>query len=80
MAVWRVSTPAQLSAALSSARREAGMTQEELAAWAHVNRRYLTVLEQGRASLQVQRLLDVLNVLGYDMVIVPKGHPIDPAR
>lgn len=80
MAVWRVATPQQLGAALSGARHEAGMTQDELAAWVKVNRRYLTVLEQGQASLQTQRLLDALNVLGYEMIIAPKGHPIGPAR
>jgi HTH-type transcriptional regulator/antitoxin HipB len=76
---WRASTPAELAAALVGARREAGLTQEELASWAQVNRRYLGVLEQGKASTQVRRLLDLLNVLGYELVIAPKDRPLGPA-
>lgn len=70
---WNVTTTQDLAVALAGARREAGMTQAELAQWAGLDRRYVSVLESGGASLQVQRLLDLFAVLGYQLRVLPRS-------
>jgi transcriptional regulator with XRE-family HTH domain len=54
-------------------RRERGMTQEELAEWIGVHRNYISLLERGDMSAQVERALEVLSLLGVDVVLVPRG-------
>ena len=72
MSVWRVNNPQTLGAAMAGARHQAG-DAAEVADCVAVNRRYLTVLESGKASLQVQHLLEMLSILGYQILVVPKG-------
>ena len=49
---------------LCEARDEAGLTQEELAARARMDRSYVSDVERGEASLSVDRLLRVCRALG----------------
>ncbi|MBK1696238.1 transcriptional regulator [Rhodovibrio salinarum] len=53
---------------LVRARRcELGMTQDEFAGLANVGRRFLIELEKGKPTLQIDRVLSVLQVCGYDL-------------
>jgi HTH-type transcriptional regulator/antitoxin HipB len=64
---FRVYTPASLGTAIRHYRREAGLTQVELAEQTGLNRTYLSALEQGAETEQLRRLLRVLRHLGVRM-------------
>ncbi len=64
---FRVYTPASLGTAIRHYRREAGLSQAELAELTGLNRTYLSDLEQGRETEQVKRILRVLKQLGVRM-------------
>lgn len=48
-------------------RRALGMTQDEFAGLANVGRRFLIELEKGKPTLQIDRVLSVLQACGYDL-------------
>jgi HTH-type transcriptional regulator / antitoxin HipB len=64
---FRIYTPASLGAAIRHYRREAGLTQAELAERTGLHRTYLSALEQGRETEQLRRILRVLKQLGVRM-------------
>jgi HTH-type transcriptional regulator/antitoxin HipB len=64
---FRVYTPASLGAALKHYRRQAGLSQAELAEQTGLHRSYLSALEQGRETEHLRRLLRVLRQLGVRM-------------
>jgi HTH-type transcriptional regulator / antitoxin HipB len=66
---FRIYTPAALGTALRHYRKEAGLSQAELAARTGLNRTYLSGLEQGKETEQVKRLLRVLKQLGVRVVL-----------
>jgi HTH-type transcriptional regulator / antitoxin HipB len=61
---FRLYTAASVGPAIRHYREEAGLTQEELAAMAGLNRSYLSELEQGRETEQMRRSLRLLKLLG----------------
>ncbi len=68
-APFRVYTPAALGTALRHYRRQAGLSQAELAERTGLNRTYLSALEQGKGTEQVRRLLRVLKQLGVRVTL-----------
>ena len=64
---FRVYTPASLGAAIKHYRRQAGLSQAELAERTGLHRSYLSALEQGRETEQLRRILRVLTHLGVRM-------------
>jgi transcriptional regulator with XRE-family HTH domain len=66
---FRVYTPAALGTALRHYRRQAGLSQDELAERTGLNRTYLSALEQGKETEQVKRLLRVLKQLGVRVTL-----------
>jgi transcriptional regulator with XRE-family HTH domain len=64
---FRIYTPASLGTAIRHYRRDAGLTQEELADRTGLNRTYLSTLEQGVDTEQLRRLFRVLKQLGVRM-------------
>ena len=64
--------PDALGRAVSACRRENGMTQQELARRLGVNRTTVIALEAGR-NQSLARAVDALNLLGYDLAVVPKA-------
>ena len=67
----RVVTATELGRAIRDARNEAGLTQEELCAAAHVSRRWLVRLEQGHHA-ELSKVIDVLRALQLDIALVPR--------
>jgi y4mF family transcriptional regulator len=63
----------ELAAAVRGRRRDLGLRQAELAALAGCSERFVHTVENGKASLRLDKLLDVLEVLGLDLSLVP-GH------
>ena len=66
---FRVYTPASLGAAIKHYRKQAGLTQAQVAELAGLNRTYLSDLEQGKETEQLRRLLRVLKQLGVRMTL-----------
>jgi HTH-type transcriptional regulator / antitoxin HipB len=66
---FRITTPESLGLAIRHYRKEAGLTQAELAQLAGIQRTYLTELEGGSQTEQVRRLLRILNRLGVRVVL-----------
>jgi len=61
--------PESLGAAIRHYRREAGITQDELARRTSLNRTYVSALEQGHHTVQMNRVLRLLRELGLRMTI-----------
>ena len=61
---FRVYTAASIGPAIRHYRKEAGLTQAELAERVGLTREYLSRLEKGHESEQVRRIVAVLRELG----------------
>lgn len=61
---FRLYTAASVGPAIRHYREEAGLTQQQLADMAGLNRSYLSELEQGRETEQMRRVLRLLKLLG----------------
>jgi HTH-type transcriptional regulator / antitoxin HipB len=58
-----------MGALVRNFRKERGMTQAELAQRAGVSRKWLIEFEKGKPEAQLWMVIDVLNVLGYELEI-----------
>jgi len=58
--------------ALAEVRREAGLTQAQLAAQVGVERTTILNIEAGR-NTTINRFVDIVNRMGYDLIAVPRG-------
>jgi transcriptional regulator with XRE-family HTH domain len=73
---WRVRTPDDLGRAISGARRERGLSQDELAEELGFRRSYLSELETGgEATIALERSLRALRRLGAELTVtLPRAH------
>jgi len=55
---------------IQSARKNQGLSQEELAMLANVGRRFVVELEQNKAPAQIGKVLQVLHALGLGVQVV----------
>jgi y4mF family transcriptional regulator len=58
-------------------RKAVKLTQPELAAKAGVGLRFIRELEQGKASLRMDKVNQVLQLFGYEVGAVPQDRNID---
>lgn len=66
---FRIYTAESLGAAIKHYRKQAGLTQAQLAELSGLHRSYLSDLEQGGETEQVRRLLRILKLLGVRMTL-----------
>lgn len=67
-AVTKVNNLASLGHAVSAARHQKGLTQEELARQAEVSKSWVSLLEKGRlANPGIGRLFEIFRILGLEM-------------
>lgn len=66
---FRIYSPASLGAAIRHYRKEAGLTQAQLAEMAGLRRSYLSELESGKETEQLKRVLRLLRQLGVRMTL-----------
>ena len=59
----------QLGAARRAARKQLGLTQPQLALAAGVGVRFIVDLEAGKATVQLQQVLRVIDALGGELAI-----------
>lgn len=64
----------ELANAVRSARRELGISQDVLAATAGVGARFVVELEAGKRTVQLDKVLCVLDVLGIEMRFARTSH------
>ena len=69
MAHYVVRTAEQLPALLKAFRKERGLTQAQVAASLGVTQQTLSALERNAQKVSADRLLQLLGVLGVDMVL-----------
>ena len=60
-----------LTAQVRARRRALGLSQEEVADLAGCSERFVYSLEQGKASVHLGKVLDVLGVLGLGLKVEP---------
>ncbi len=61
--------PARLGAAVRTRRRALRLTQLELSSLAHCGPAFLHQLEHGKPTLQLDKVIDVLHVLGLQLTV-----------
>ncbi len=59
--------------AVRTARKEQGLTQEQLAAMSGVGRRFIIELENGKESCNLGKTLNVISTLGIDVKLLARG-------
>ncbi|MGD2044834.1 MAG: helix-turn-helix transcriptional regulator [Gemmatimonadota bacterium] len=74
----------RLAESVRERRAELGLRQAEVAELAGCSQRFVHTVEQGKPSLRLDKLLDVLEVLGLGLTVGPGrgeiGPPVDRAR
>lgn len=63
-----------LSTLVKTMRKEYRLTQTELAEKSGVGLRFVRDLEQGKATLRLDKVNQILNLFGYEMGAVPMTH------
>ncbi|MBU0718622.1 MAG: helix-turn-helix transcriptional regulator [Planctomycetes bacterium] len=72
----RVTTTAQLGAAIRARRRELGVTQKDLAMTCGTGLRFIIDVEKGKPTCQVGKMLQVLQTLGLELRVgASRGDP-----
>jgi len=58
---------------VSGRRKAQGLTQAELAGLGRVGLRFVGDLERGKETVQLDKVMQVLDLLGLDLIIVERG-------
>lgn len=66
-------TTASVGALVRVVRKEQGLTQLDLAGLAGFSNRFIIDLERGKETVQMQKALDVLALLGLELVVRRKA-------
>jgi len=78
MSQYTVRTPDQLPALLKAFRKQAGLTQGQLAARLGITQQTLSALERNANKVSADRLLQLLGILGVDLVLQSRAAGTDP--
>lgn len=63
----------ELATEITRLRKAAGLTQVELADRAGVGLRFIRELEQGKPTVRLDKVKQVLDLLGYELFVRPKS-------
>ena len=69
----RVLDTRELGMTIRKRRRELGYTQAFLASYAGVSTSFLSELENGKDTIQVGKMIEVLSLLGMDICLSRRG-------
>lgn len=69
--------PANFRRTLVAARHALGWSQRELASKVGLPQVHISVIEAGKVAPRINTLVDLVRVLGYDLLLVPR--PLVPA-
>ncbi|PJM70877.1 helix-turn-helix domain-containing protein [Achromobacter ruhlandii] len=72
-----IHTSAELGELVKEVRRAQGLLQTDLAGLSGTGNRFVVDLERGKPTLQLQKVLDMLDLLGMEVRVGPKrvGRP-----
>ncbi|WP_020183427.1 helix-turn-helix transcriptional regulator [Methylotenera sp. 1P/1] len=68
----KIDTTKDLGQAVRVYRRSQKMTQIDISGLANTGNRFIVELENGKPTVQLQKVLDVLDTLGLEMIIQKK--------
>jgi y4mF family transcriptional regulator len=68
-----VTTSETLAALIKAKRLEDGLTQDEVAGFLGLGRRFVVELEQGKPTVRLSKVLEVLQGLGLEVVVRSRG-------
>ncbi|MBR0400132.1 MAG: helix-turn-helix transcriptional regulator [Mogibacterium sp.] len=68
-----VRNAAELGAEIRRRRKELGYTQAFLAEYAGISASFLSDLENGKDTIQLNKLMRVVSLLGMDLIIGARG-------
>jgi len=71
----RVRSASDIGAAVRSRRKSDGLTLVEAAGLCNVNYRFLSNLENGKPTVRLDKVLDVLTALGLELEITERTWP-----
>jgi len=77
---YAVRTAEQLPALLKAFRKQAGLTQGQVAMSLGVTQQTLSAMERNAQKVNAERLLQLLGILGVEMVLQPRGLETGAAR
>ena len=66
-------SPKDISTVVKERRKALGYTQAEVASFCNVGLRFLSELENGKETLQLGKVLKVVNILGIDLIAKQRG-------
>ncbi|MGX9221765.1 helix-turn-helix domain-containing protein (plasmid) [Massilia varians] len=69
----KVTSTVELGKIARAARKKQGLTQLDVAGLAGKSNRFLIDLERGKETLQMQSVIDVLSLLGLELIIREKS-------
>lgn len=69
----KVTTPAEIGLLIRHKRKEVGALQETTAALSNVGTTFLSHLENGKETVELGKVLQVLKALGLDLYIYPRS-------
>ncbi len=69
----KISTPEQVGSVIRFRRKEIKTTQATVAGMSGVGERFLSELERGKPTVELGKALQVLNRLGLEVIIKPRG-------
>lgn len=70
----KIKSTADLGKFVRSERTSQNMTQTDILGLANTGNRFIIELEQGKPTVQFQKVLDVLDALGLELTISKKGN------
>jgi HTH-type transcriptional regulator / antitoxin HipB len=68
-----IRTSAQLGAIVRSQRHRLALRQLDVAGLGNTGNRFIVELENGKPTLQLQKVLDVMDLLGLELIVQPKA-------
>lgn len=70
-----VRTAAELGALVRAQRRHLGLKQLDMAGLGNTGNRFIVELENGKPTVQLQKVLDLLDLLGLEVTLRAKAGP-----
>lgn len=69
----RIRSSEELGKLVQQTRRDQSLLQSDIAGLAGTGNRFIVDLERGKPTLQLQKVLDVLDLMGLEVIIQRKG-------
>ena len=69
----KIISSAELGLAIRKRRRELGYTQTEVADFSGCGLTFVSALERGKKTAELEKTIQVINTLGIDLLFEPRG-------